>query len=303
MPGSAGRPVKYKRIVIKLSGQAIAGDGGSGFSAAALGHLASEVISVRRMGAQVAVVVGGGNVFRGNRSGEWGIDRVEADNIGMLGTVINSLLLRGKLTALGEPDVRVMTAIPIDAVAERYVRLRATHHLDKGALLVLSAGNGQPFNTTDYPSVQRAVEIGADALLVAKHGVDGVYDCDPDTNPGARRFDRLTYDDIITRDLRVMDQSAFILARDQRLPLHVFDIERPGLMAAICRGEHHGTLISGDVEEAEYAPDAAPARQTPAGPANLRFTPRRVRRPRGSTGRGCGRRSGGTAGSGSPRSP
>ncbi|GAA2878221.1 UMP kinase [Streptosporangium fragile] len=245
--------MRYKRVVIKLSGRAIAGEDDYGFSAAALVHLATEVVKVRRLGVEIAVVVGGGNVFRGDRAEAWGIDRVEADNIGMMATVINSLLLRGKLNALGERDVRVMTAVPIDTVAEPFIRLRAVHHLEKGAMLILSCGIGQPFLTTDYPSVQRALELGADGLLVAKHGVDGVYDSDPRDNPAARRFEMLTYDDVLHQRLQVMDQSAFILARDHEMPLHVFDIEQPGLMAAICRGEHHGTVIDGDVKETVYA--------------------------------------------------
>jgi uridylate kinase len=244
--------MKYKRIVIKLSGRAIAGEDDYGFSATALQHLATEVIEVRKLGVEIAIVVGGGNVFRGSRSDSWGIDRVEADNIGMMATVINSLLLRGKLNALGQMDVRVMTAIPIDRVAEPFIRLRAVHHLEKGAMLILACGIGQPFLTTDYPSVQRALELDADGLLVAKHGVDGVYDSDPDVNPGARRFERLTYDEVLDNRLGVMDQSAFILARDHGMPLHVFDIEQPGLMAAICKGEHHGTVIHKEVERAVY---------------------------------------------------
>ncbi|HTI19835.1 MAG TPA: UMP kinase [Kutzneria sp.] len=244
-----------RRIVVKLSGRAIAGPDEYGFSAGALDHLASEVVSVRRLGLQVAVVVGGGNVFRGNRSESWGIDRVEADNIGMLGTVINSLLLRGRLTALGEHDVRVMTAVPIDAVAEPYIRLRAVHHLEKGSVVILAGGIGQPFLTTDYPSVQRAIELGADTLLVAKHGVDGVYDSDPRKHPEALRFAKLTYAHVLEQELGVMDQSAFILARDHKLPMHVFDIERTGVMAAICQGERLGTYIGPDVERSVHAHD------------------------------------------------
>lgn len=245
--------MKYNRVVIKLSGQAMAGDDGFGFSARALAHLAEQIRQVRELGVQIAIVVGGGNVFRGNRSDDWGIDRVEADNIGMLGTVINSLLLRGKLSAGGEENVRVMTAIPINAVAEPFLRLRAKRHLDKDSILIFSGGNGQPFITTDYPSVQRALEIGADALLVAKHGVDGVYDTDPRRNPDARRYERLTYDEVLDKRLAVMDQTAFILARDHGLPLHVFDIEKDGLMADLCRGEHHGTEINAQVTASEFA--------------------------------------------------
>ncbi|WP_350276122.1 UMP kinase [Kribbella sp. HUAS MG21] len=234
----------YRRLVLKLSGQAIAGPHEFGFSSDRLTHLATEVIALRATGVQVAVVVGGGNVFRGNRAGDWGIDRVEADNIGMLGTVINAVLLRGRLAALGAHDVRLMTAIPINNLAEPYIRLRALRHLEKGELILLACGNGQPFTTTDYPSVQRAVELQADALLVAKNGTDGVYDADPNKHPDAARFDHLTYQEVIDRGLTVMDQSAFILARDHHLPLHVFDIDRPQAAPAIATGTHIGTLIN-----------------------------------------------------------
>jgi len=235
---------KYRRLVIKLSGQAIAGSAGFGFDKERLNHLAREVIAARDTGVEVAVVVGGGNVFRGNRAEDWGIDRVEADNIGMLGTVINAVLLRGKLHELGESDVRLMTALPINNLAEPYIRLRALRHLEKGSIVLLGCGNGQPFTTTDYPAVQRAVELDADALLVAKNGADGVYDADPNKVPGARRFDHLTYQQVIDQGLGVMDQAAFILARDHHLPLHVFDIDRPGAAAAITTGSPIGTTIS-----------------------------------------------------------
>ncbi|TDD29581.1 UMP kinase [Kribbella turkmenica] len=234
----------YRRLVLKLSGQAIAGPNDFGFDSDRLTHLATEVIALRATGVQVAVVVGGGNVFRGNRAADWGIDRVEADNIGMLGTVINAVLLRGRLVALGADDVRLMTAIPIDSLAEPYIRLRALRHLEKGSIVLLACGNGQPFTTTDYPAVQRAVELGADALLVAKNGTDGVYDADPNKNPAAIRFDHLTYAEVIARHLEVMDQSAFILARDHQLPLHVFDIDRPSAASTIATGAQLGTLIN-----------------------------------------------------------
>lgn len=233
----------YRRLVLKLSGQAIAGSDQFGFSTDRLTHLAHEVIEAHRTGVQVAVIVGGGNVFRGNRAADWGIDRVEADNIGMLGTVINAVLLRGRLVALGEVDVRLMTAIPINNLAEPYIRLRALRHLEKGSIVLLGCGNGQPFTTTDYPAVQRAIELGAEALLVAKNGTDGVYDADPNVVAGARRYDRLSYQQVIDRHLGVMDQSAFILARDHRLPLHVFDIDQRGAAAAISTGQHVGTIV------------------------------------------------------------
>jgi uridylate kinase len=234
----------YRRLVVKLSGQSIAGANEFGFDSDRLTHLANEVIALRATGVQVAVVVGGGNVFRGNRAADWGIDRVEADNIGMLGTVINAVLLRGRLSALGADDVRLMTAIPINNLAEPYIRLRALRHLEKGSIVLLACGNGQPFTTTDYPAVQRAIELDADALLVAKNGADGVYDADPNESPTATRFDRLTYQEVIDRGLGVMDQSAFILARDHNLPLHVFDIDRPTAATSIATGTHVGTLIN-----------------------------------------------------------
>lgn len=234
---------RYQRILVKLSGQAMAGPSGAGFDADRLGALAREVMDVRASGVEVAVVVGGGNVFRGDRAADWGIDRVEADNIGMLGTMINGVLLRGRLTALGGAEVRLMTAVPMNNLAEPYIRLKALRHLDRGRVVVLAGGNGQPFTTTDYPSVQRAVELQVDALLVAKNGVDGVYDADPNRVPGATRFDELGYDDVIGRGLRVMDQSAFILARDHGIPLHVFDIEAAGAMRRILDGERIGTTI------------------------------------------------------------
>jgi uridylate kinase len=243
---------RYRRVLIKLSGQAVAGSRQSGFSAEALDHLAREVLQARDIGVQVGIVVGGGNVFRGSSSGDWGIDRVEADNIGMLGTVINAILLRGRLTALSEYDIRVMTAFPITSIAEPFIRLRATNHLAKGKIVIIAGGIGQPFVTTDYPSVQRAAELGADAILVAKHGADGVFDGDPNVDAAARRFRTIPYDEVLARGLRVMDQAAFILARDQKLPLHVFDIDRTGVIAGICRGEQHGTYIAADVET-EYA--------------------------------------------------
>jgi uridylate kinase len=240
--------LRYSRVVIKLSGAALSGSEEVGLSSASLAHLAREVLAVADAGCGVAVVVGGGNFFRGSLAAEWGIDRAEADSIGMLGTVMNSLMLRGVLRASceGAREIRVMTAVGIPAVAEPFIRLRALAHLDKGYVVILAGGIGQPYVTTDYPSVQRALELDADALLVAKHGVDGVYSADPRVDPGAIRFDSVSYGDVIARDLRVMDPSAFILARDHGLPLHVFDADRPGAMAAIVGGEDVGTRIAMD---------------------------------------------------------
>lgn len=242
--------MQYKRILMKLSGGAIAGEGTWGFDPAALNHIADEILQLHQAGIQVGVMVGGGNIFRGELSETWGIERAEADNIGMMATVINSLLLRGVLQARGSAEVRVMTAIPINSVAEPFIRLRAIRHFDHQAIVVLAAGTGNPYVTTDYPAVQRALELRADALLAAKNGTDGIYTSDPRRDPTARRYHTITYDKVIADNLRVMDQSAVLLARDNGLPIHVFNFDEPGAMLKICCGEHVGTRI-GDVNSFE----------------------------------------------------
>ena len=236
---------RYRRVVVKLSGEALAGAAGTGADPASLARVADEVLSVHSLGVQVAVVVGGGNYFRGRMADGWGISRAEADNIGMLGTVMNALMLRGALTARTDADVRVMTAVPIHSVAEPFIRLRAVHHLERGFIVVLAGGIGQPYVTTDYPAVQRALELDADALLVAKHGVDGVYDSDPKHNPDAAKFTTLTYEEALAADIRIMDTSAFVLANEQSLTMHVFDVAAYGAMRAICQGDDGiGTKIT-----------------------------------------------------------
>lgn len=235
--------MRYKRVLVKLSGGAVAKENGFGFDPEQLEHIAGEVLALLDMGVEVAIVIGGGNIFRGNMADQWGIERVEADNIGTLATVINSLMLRGVLKARVNREVRVMTAVPINAVAEPYIRLRAVHHLEKGHVIIFAGGNGQPYVTTDYPAVQRALEVNADALLVAKHGVDGVYTADPRKDSTAKQYVEVSFDEVVRKDLRVMDQAAMILARDHELPLHVFNFNQPGAMAQICRGEQVGTTI------------------------------------------------------------
>lgn len=239
---------RYKRVLVKLSGGAVAGTSEFGFDHDQLEHIAGEVMAVVELGIEVAIVIGGGNIFRGTMASAWGIDRVEADNIGTLATVINSLMLRGVLRSKTDREVRVMTAIPINSVAEPYIRLRAMHHLESGYLVIFAGGNGQPYVTTDYPAVQRALEIKADALLVAKQGVDGVFNGDPRKVKEARRYASLSYDDVIQHDLKVMDQSAILLARDHHLPIHVFNFDRPGSMKRICMGENVGTYIDHQVK-------------------------------------------------------
>jgi uridylate kinase len=236
--------LRYHRVVVKLSGEALAGSAGSGADPASLARVADEVLAVRELGVQIAVVVGGGNFFRGRMAAGWGISRAEADNIGMLGTIMNALMLRGALTARTDIDIRVMTAIPVETVAEPFIRLRGIRHLERGSIVLLAGGIGQPYVTTDYPAVQRALELEADALLVAKRGVDGVYDSDPKENPDAVRFDRLSYDEALAMGVRVMDTSAFVLANEQALTMHVFDVAAAGAMRQICEGADIGTRIS-----------------------------------------------------------
>ncbi|HWG01694.1 MAG TPA: UMP kinase [Trebonia sp.] len=231
-------------MLVKLSGEALAGSAGSGSDPDSLARVAEELLSLHEIGVEVAVVVGGGNYFRGRMAEGWGISRAEADNIGMLATVMNALMLRGALTARTATDIRVMTAMPIHSVAEEFIRLRAEHHLDRGYIVLLAGGIGQPYVTTDYPAVQRALELECDALLVAKHGVDGVYNDDPRVNPDAKRYSTLTYDEAIAADIRVMDTSAFVLANEQQLTMHVFDVAAVGVMRGICEGEELGTRIT-----------------------------------------------------------
>ena len=235
---------RYRRVVVKLSGEALSGAAATGVDPASLARVADEVLSVHNLGVQVAVVVGGGNYFRGRMAEGWGISRAEADNIGMLGTVMNALMLRGALTARTDAEIRVMTAVPMNSIAEPFIQLRAMHHLDRGFIVVLAGGIGQPYVTTDYPAVQRALELEADALLVAKHGVDGVYDSDPKHNPDAVRFTTLTYEEAIAADIRIMDTSAFVLANEQALTMHVFDVAAVGVMKSICEGGEDGTRIT-----------------------------------------------------------
>lgn len=239
--------LRYQRVVVKLSGESLAGSGSAGVDPASLAHLAEEILSLHELGVQVAVVLGGGNFFRGRMAQGWGISRAEADNIGMLGTVMNALMLRGALTARTKADVRVMTAIPIQSVAEPFIRLRAVRHLDRGLIVLLAGGIGQPYVTTDYPAVQRALELDADALLVTKNGVDGIYDSDPATNPAAVRYARLTYAEALAAGVRVMDTSALVLAGEENLRMHVFDVAATGVMRQICQGAEVGTSLGATV--------------------------------------------------------
>ena len=233
----------YRRVLLKLSGEALMGDEDYGIDPKVIGRLAREVIEAQQAGAEVALVIGGGNIFRGAGLAAGGMDRVTGDQMGMLATVINALAMQDALEKLGA-KARVMSAIKINDVCEDYIRRRAIRHLEKGRLVVFAAGTGNPFFTTDSGAALRAIEIGADLLLKATK-VDGVYDKDPKKHPDAQRYERLTYDDVIARDLQVMDTAAFALARDSELPLRVFDMEQPGTFLKILRGEDIGTLVEG----------------------------------------------------------
>lgn len=237
---------RYRRVVVKLSGRAFAGTDARGLSPLAFEHVTRELMSARSLGIELIVVVGGGNFFRGNVADEWGIEQAEADNVGMLGTVMNGIILRSALKRVGLDEVRLMTALPMPSMAEPFIRLRALHHLERNRVILLGCGIGQPYVTTDYPAVQRAVELDADAILLAKHGTDGIYDRDPQADSTARKYVTLGYQDIVGNDLRVMDQTAILLAREHSMPLHVFDFEEKGTIAAICSGENRGTYVGPD---------------------------------------------------------
>jgi len=234
--------MRYKRVILKLSGGAVSGDLPSGFDPDALDFIASEVLELRSLGVEIGLVIGGGNIFKGTLGAQWGIERAEADNIGMMATVINSLMLRGVISAKSDVEVRVMTAIPINTVAEPYIRLRAAHHMVRGYLVILAGGIGNPYVTTDYTGVQRALELRAEAILFAKHRADGVYTDDPNTNAEARRYRKVNYTTVIGRNLGALDQAAVLLARDNALPIHVFDFDNGGSMRRILEGEDVGTL-------------------------------------------------------------
>lgn len=244
--------MKYKRILLKLSGGALGGNNNENFCREKLEEITDQIIKAKEKGIEIAILVGGGNIFRGRTAEEWNIERVEADNIGMLATIINSLMLRGALKSKTDTDVRVMTSIPVQSVAEPYIRLKAIKSLDKGRIVIFGGGLGQPFVTTDYPSVQRAIEIHADIVLMAKSGANGVYTADPRKDKTAKRYKTISYDDVIDNNLQVADQSSFVLARDYNVPLYVFDFDEKDAITRVCNGETIGTYIGGDCKTELY---------------------------------------------------
>ncbi|MBU6200095.1 MAG: UMP kinase [Xanthomonadaceae bacterium] len=234
--------IKYKRILLKLSGEALLGKADYGIDAQVLQRLAHETIDVQRGGVEVGVVIGGGNIFRGEGLAAAGMDRVTGDHMGMLATVMNALALQDALEKLGG-RARVMSAIPIHDVCEDFIRRRAIRHLEKGRIAIFAAGTGNPFFTTDSAAALRAIEIGADLLLKATK-VDGVYSADPKKDKSAQRFEQLTYDQVIERKLAVMDTAAIALCRDHKIPLRIYDMSRAGDLMRIIQGQQIGTLVS-----------------------------------------------------------
>ena len=231
----------YNRVLLKLSGEALLGDTPYGISPAVLDELALQLMKVHSMGVELGLVVGGGNIFRGVAGSASGMDRASADQMGMLATVMNALALQDVLVRHGA-DARVMSAIELGGMAEPFVRSRALRHLDAGRIVIFAAGTGNPFFTTDTAAALRALEIGADALLKATR-VDGVYDSDPEKNPEARRFETLTYTEVLEKNLRVMDAAAISLARDSELPVLVFNMQVPGNIEKVLAGEKIGTTV------------------------------------------------------------
>ncbi len=234
------KPV-YRRILLKLSGEGLLGDGEYGIDPLVIRRLAEEVREVREMGVEVALVIGGGNIFRGAGLAAAGMDRVTADHMGMLATVMNALALQDALEHAGV-FTRVMSAIKINQVCEDYIRRRAMRHLEKGRVVIFAAGTGNPFFTTDSAASLRAIEVDADIMLKATK-VDGVYTADPVKDPSAERYRRLTYDEVLERKLMVMDATAIVLCRDHNLPIQVFDMMRPGALMDVVRGEDVGTVV------------------------------------------------------------
>ena len=235
-------PVQYRRVLLKLSGEALMGELDYGIEPKVIQRIAAEIATALKTGVEIAIVVGGGNIFRGAGLARAGMDRVTGDHMGMLATVMNALAIQDALESL-DVHARVMSALEVNAVCEDYIRRRAIRHLEKGRVVMLAAGTGNPFFTTDTAASLRAIEIGADVLLKATK-VDGVYDADPATTPDAKRFDVVSYDQVIGDKLNVMDATAIVMCRDNHLPLRVFDLTRANALVHAMSGDEVGTLVS-----------------------------------------------------------
>ena len=236
--------VKYKRILLKISGEALMGSGSFGIHPEVIAKVAEDIIEVDRLGVEIAVVIGGGNIFRGLAAASSGMDRASADYMGMLATVINAVALQDALERMGA-QTRVQSAITMREVAEPYIRRRAIRHLEKGRIVIFAAGSGNPYFTTDTAAALRAMEIQANVLLKATK-VDGVYPADPEKNPGVEKIDRLTYLEVLQRQLKVMDATAISLAMDNAMPVIVFNLTKRGHMKRVVMGEPVGTIVEGE---------------------------------------------------------
>ena len=235
-------PVQYRRVLLKLSGEALMGDLDYGIEPKVIQRIASEIAIAREAGVEIAIVIGGGNIFRGAGLARTGMDRVTGDHMGMLATVMNALAIQDALEAINV-YARVMSALQINAICEDYIRRRAVRHLEKGRVVILAAGTGNPFFTTDTAASLRAIEIGADVLLKATK-VDGVYDSDPMSNPDAKRFETVSYDQVLTDKLSIMDATAIVMCRDNNLPLRIFDLTRPNALVRAMSGDEIGTVVT-----------------------------------------------------------
>src|SRR5437762_10404084 len=235
------KSAKYRRILLKLSGEALGGEGALGICPEAIHEMARQVREVRQMGVEVVIVVGGGNIFRGLQGSERGIERVTGDYMGMLGTVINALALQDALEKKGL-TTRVMTAIRMEEVAEPYIRRRALRHLEKGRIVIFAAGTGNPYFSTDTAAVLRAIQMKASVIIKAT-SVDGVYSADPKSDPTAKFYEEISFRDVMLEELKVIDQTAITLCSENHLPLIVLNIHRPGAFVAAVRGERVGTLV------------------------------------------------------------
>lgn len=235
--------IKYKRVVLKLSGEALAGEAGHGINPPEIRKVAEEIKEVHNLGVEIAIVVGGGNMWRGEAGATMGMERAQADYIGMLGTVMNALALQDNLESVGVPT-RVQTAIEMRQVAEPYIRRKAMRHLEKGRIVIFAAGTGSPYFSTDTTAALRASEINADVILMAKNGVDGVYSADPRQDENAVKYDNLTHLDIINKGLNVMDTTASSLSMDNDIPLVVFNMNKHGNIKKVVVGENIGTTVT-----------------------------------------------------------
>jgi uridylate kinase len=235
-------PVPYRRVLLKLSGEALMGDLDYGIEPSVIQRMASEIATAQKSGVEIAIVIGGGNIFRGAGLARSGMDRVTGDYMGMLATVMNALAIQDALESAGV-YARVMSALQIHDVCEDYIRRRAVRHLEKGRVVILAAGTGNPFFTTDTAASLRAIEIGADVLLKATK-VDGVYDADPVGNPDAKRYDTVSFDKVLADKLSVMDATAIVMCRDNELPLRIFDLTRAGALVHAMSGADVGTLVT-----------------------------------------------------------